>query len=182
MSERYQDRYHDSGISDEEIQQRYRDEQLAKVDRWKAEYNEKRERAVAMAKDKAKTADANVCVSKSIIHPYVKFSLLILLLLGSLFICGLALLLLVECIVDGYALDDYLSALLFLVPSSIILTLCLRSLKKVYRQVLHIYQMRYKERCYKRINRIHGYYESGSITQEEFESMKREILSKIEQK
>lgn len=38
----------------------------------------------------------------------------------------------------------------------------------------------YKEKCYKRIDEIHGYYERGSITQEEFEALKKEILSEIE--
>ena len=38
---------------------------------------------------------------------------------------------------------------------------------------------KYKEKCYKRINRLRSYYESGAITEEEFNNLKQEILSKI---
>lgn len=38
-----------------------------------------------------------------------------------------------------------------------------------------------KEKCYKKIDKIHGYYERGSITKEEFETLKKEILSEIEE-
>lgn len=37
----------------------------------------------------------------------------------------------------------------------------------------------YKERCYKKIAKFHKYYESGAITEEEFESIKQDILNKI---
>lgn len=37
----------------------------------------------------------------------------------------------------------------------------------------------YKELCYKRIHTLHGYYESGSISKEEFETLKSDILKNI---
>lgn len=37
----------------------------------------------------------------------------------------------------------------------------------------------YKEKCYKKINRFHSYYISGSITEDEFNKLKQEILKKI---
>lgn len=39
----------------------------------------------------------------------------------------------------------------------------------------------YKERCYKKIDRLHSYLERGSITQEEFEELKQGILDTMKQ-
>lgn len=39
--------------------------------------------------------------------------------------------------------------------------------------------IRYRERCYKKIDRIHSYLDRGSITQEEFNMLKQDILDKI---
>lgn len=39
--------------------------------------------------------------------------------------------------------------------------------------------IRYKEKCYKKIDRIHSYLDRGSITEEEFDSLKQDILNKI---
>ena len=182
MSDRYQDRCHDSGISDEELQRQYREEELAKVERWKAEYDEKRQCAVAMAKGKAKTMDASVVLSKSIIHPYVKFAFWIVLLLASLFVGGVLLFMAIDCLFgyEDVPWEDFTIAILISAPALILSLCCIRPLKRVYKQMLRIHQIRYKEKCYKRINRIHGYYERGSITESEFESLKKEILSKIE--
>ena len=47
------------------------------------------------------------------------------------------------------------------------------TLKRIQRTVI------YKEKCYKKINRIHSFYESGAITEEEFNKLKQEILRKI---
>lgn len=38
---------------------------------------------------------------------------------------------------------------------------------------------KYQEKCYKQINRIHTYYEKGSITEEEFNKLKQKILNQI---
>lgn len=45
--------------------------------------------------------------------------------------------------------------------------------------IKEIVKIKHKERCYKRINRLHTYYESGAITEEEFNKLKDEILRKI---
>lgn len=37
----------------------------------------------------------------------------------------------------------------------------------------------YRERCYKKIKKIHEYYEAGILSEEEYENEKREILKKI---
>ena len=39
--------------------------------------------------------------------------------------------------------------------------------------------IKHKERCYKRIKRLHSYYECGVITEEEFNKLKQEILNKL---
>lgn len=39
--------------------------------------------------------------------------------------------------------------------------------------------IKYKEKCYKKINRIHSYYKNGAITEEEFNKLKQEILNKL---
>lgn len=49
-------------------------------------------------------------------------------------------------------------------------------------QIIKAYKLsiRYKERCYKKIDRIYSYLERGSITQEEFDRLKQGILDKME--
>lgn len=37
----------------------------------------------------------------------------------------------------------------------------------------------FKELCYKRIKRLHSYYECGAITEEEYNNLKQEILNKL---
>lgn len=43
-----------------------------------------------------------------------------------------------------------------------------------------IFKIWYKQRCYKKINTLHDYLKSGSITQDEFQKLKNEILQSIQ--
>lgn len=69
-----------------------------------------------------------------------------------------------------------------LILSVAILLLGIFKLPRAYKEIPVLYRQsaQYRERCYKRIDKIYRYCERGSITKEEFESLKKEILSKIE--
>ena len=53
------------------------------------------------------------------------------------------------------------------------------SLTSIREKVKNIVAIKRKEKCYKRINYLHSYYEKGSITEEEFNNLKQEILNKL---
>lgn len=89
----------------------------------------------------------------------------------------------------SYEIDDYvLSETVFIIGNIIG---CIFALWCAIEFIILIYHLikklaniirsssKYKEKCYKRVNRIHTYYEKGSITKEEFEELKQQILSKI---
>lgn len=40
--------------------------------------------------------------------------------------------------------------------------------------------VRYREKCYKRVSQVYGYYEAGIISKEEYEKTRKEILKEIE--
>ena len=72
-----------------------------------------------------------------------------------------------------------LAGLVWTVPSIIVAILSIRSIRSMQPQAKQKISINQKEKCYKRIDKIHKYYERGSITKEEFESLKKEILSEI---
>ena len=118
---------------------------------------------------------------KTKVHPTLKIVLLSLLIssLCTLGIPGGIAIIIEWSYCDGYGVAV---GIIWTILSIVLLFLCIRALYKaclqqrsVNRRTIH-----YKEKCYKKIDKIHGYYERGSITQEEFESLKKEILSKIE--
>ena len=74
-----------------------------------------------------------------------------------------------------------LASLAWTVPSAPVMFLCIRFLLKLRPQMKAVGAIKQKEKCYKRIDKIHRYYERGSITKEEFESLKKDILSEMEE-
>lgn len=182
MSERYQERYHDTGISDEELIQQYTKEQEAKLEKVAIKYREDRAKVLAMVQDKANTAVASK--RKSFVPLMIKTAILSLLAIcGIVMICG-SIYTIVEYFESSYYArheeDIFVGVILFMLSVSILL-LCIYKLPRAYKEIPVIYRQtsKYKEKCYKRIDKIHRYYERGSITKEEFESLKNEILNKI---
>lgn len=83
---------------------------------------------------------------------------------------------------DCYALECFLGLFLTLIPAIIGVISLIKILKILISNIISLYKtsIRYKERCYKKIDRLHSYLERGSITQEEFDELKQSILDAME--
>jgi uncharacterized membrane protein len=83
---------------------------------------------------------------------------------------------------DCYPTKCFIGLFLFLIPA-IIGIVCLVKISKILiSSIISLYKtsIKYKERCYKKIDRLHSYLERGSITQEEFDKLKQSILDAME--
>lgn len=116
-------------------------------------------------------------------HPIVKIILLFLLLLVAVYFGIFTIVFINE--------EDFIAAIVFLFIFLVIIGFSIFPLIKSFEQLKKISlrkrsirhknrSIRYKEKCFKKIDDLHRYCESGSITQEEFETIKQEILSSIE--
>lgn len=83
---------------------------------------------------------------------------------------------------DIYPTKCFIGLFLFLIPAIIGIVCLIKISKIIISNIISLYKLsiRYKERCYKKIDRLHSYLERGSITQEEFNELKQSILDAME--
>ena len=116
------------------------------------------------------------------VHPTLKIVLFSMLILLCCFLCIIG-------ITSINEFHHYYDEIFYLIlgiiltfSSAFLLVVCFCAFYKacLQQRSLNRRSIRYKEKCYKKVDKIHVYCERGSITQEEFETLKEEILSKIE--
>ena len=201
------DRYYGPEISDEEVQQQYREEQLAKLERWKAENKERKQKAKFIVNGQTKISETYNMYPKDVTlatatpqsikeERFLKryqavFSKWFYNLNYGKTDCSY-----IRKEIDVLLEEEIADEIYYREVAKLAEKRrkeqeekkkreeeerIAREQRKLKNRILNALAgcSWYKEMCYKRIHKIHGYYESGSISQEEFESLKGEILSKI---
>lgn len=107
-------------------------------------------------------------------------------IISTLCFCGLTFLFILMCAVaineyiysfSGEAMFFFYALMLSTITSLILSVIAL--FKTKWNLDFYYESIRYREKCYKRVERMKGYLDNGIITQEEFEKNKAEILKRI---